>query len=101
MSLVSESPGNISPGIVFVKFPGPGKSWKSKCKVLESDADAMTQAAGAKKTSELLPAVTCIYGPSCVNDCKRCSNSFFAIPSQHVTVMNIYSDTDAICVPKK
>jgi len=49
MSLVSESPGNISPGIVFVKFPGPGKSWKSKCKVLESDADAMTQAAGAEK----------------------------------------------------
>ena len=25
-----------SPGIVFVKFPGPGKSRKSKCKVLES-----------------------------------------------------------------
>jgi len=35
MSLVSESPGNISLGIVFVKFPGPGKSWKMSL-VLES-----------------------------------------------------------------
>jgi len=29
-----ENPG--SPGIFFFKFPGPGKSWKLKFKVLES-----------------------------------------------------------------
>jgi len=54
----------------------PGKSWNCVCKIsrnwnlIDNDADATMQAAGAKKTSELLPAVTCIYGTSCVNNCK-------------------------------
>jgi len=29
------------------------------------------------------------------NNCKKCSNSFFAISSQHVTMMNTYSSMDA------
>ena len=34
----------------------------------------------------------------CANDCKKCWNSFFAISSQHVTVMNIYSSMDAAII---
>jgi len=43
-------------------------------------------------------ARTQLYGTSCVlNICKKkCWNSFFAISSQHVTVMNIYSMDAAI-----
>jgi len=35
----------MPPGIVLVKFPGPGKSWN----LLGNDVDAMMQAAGADK----------------------------------------------------
>jgi len=44
------------------------------------------------------PAVSCIYGISVVNYCKKCLISFFAISLQHVTVMNIYSSTDAAII---
>ena len=32
------------------------------------------------------------------DNCKTCWNSFFAISSQHVTVMNIYSSVDAAII---
>ena len=53
--------------------------------------DAMTQ-------TPKYPAVTCIRETSCVNDCKKCSNSFFAIFLQHVTLMNICSSIDAAII---
>jgi len=56
-----------------------GKSWN----LLGNDADA---------------TMTCIYGTPCVNGCKKCSNSYFAISLQHVTVMNIYSSIDAAVI---
>ena len=53
---------------------GPGKSWN----LLGSDADG---------------------GRKCVHNCKRFSNSFFAISAQHVTAMNVYSSMDAAVMP--
>ena len=73
--------------VMEIQVQGSGKSWN----LLGNDADAD----GRCQTSELLPAVTCIYGTSYVSNCKKCSNSFFAISSQHVIVMNIYSSMDA------
>ena len=41
-----------SPGIVFVKFPGPGKSRKSKCKVLESPGIVFLKFPGPGKSQK-------------------------------------------------
>jgi len=68
------------PGVVFVKFPGHGKSWN----LLGNDADAVLRT----QTPKYARPHTSIL----------CSNSFFAISSQHVTVMNIYSSMDAAAV---
>ena len=32
------------------------------------------------------------------NNCEKCSNSFFAVSSQHVTVMNIYSSMNTAII---
>ena len=48
--------------------------------------------------SSLTLTVTCIYRRTCVNNSKKCLNSFFAICSQHVTMMNTYSSMDAAII---
>jgi len=56
---------------------GPGKSWN----LLGSDEDGRHSDVDADA--------------KIVNNCKKCSNSLFAISSQHVTVMNVYSGMHA------
>jgi len=58
----------------------PGKSWN----LLGSDADSGHNDVDAHLYS--------------VNNCKKCSNSFVAISSQHVSVMKIYSSMDAAII---
>ena len=68
----------------------PGKSWN----LLGSGADSGHSDADADAK------ISCgnFYMEYRVNNCKKCSNSFFAISSQHVTVMNIYSSMDAAII---
>jgi len=80
-----------SQGIVFAKFPGPGKlwkmsvSWKSKCMVTESPEFARQLCENMYVRTHLFHVV----------HPQKCSSGFFAISSQHVTAMNIYCSVDA------
>jgi len=73
-----------SPWIVFLNFQdleSPGK-WVWSCAVMQT-VDAMMQ----MQTQSMH-----VHTPI------KCSNIFFAIPSQHVTVMNIYSSMYAAVI---
>jgi len=72
------------PGIVFVKFPRPGKSWKSECEVPGSPGicSAMMRTADAVMRTQ-----TPKYARPHASI--LCSNGFFGIPSRHVAVMII------------
>jgi len=74
MSLVVESPG----------YPS-AKSWN----LLGSDADSGRNDAD---TDAKICASTHLY------NCRKCSNSLFAISSRHVTVIIIYSSMDAAII---
>ena len=66
----------------------PGKSWN----LLGSDADSGHNDVDADVK---ICASAHLYS---VNNCKKCSNSFVAISSQHVSVMKIYCSMDAAII---
>jgi len=79
-----------TPRIVLVKFPGPGNLSARSWRFLE-----FTRQWCARRNQRWkLLALKNFSTSSCSNlyiwniVCKKCSNSFFAISSQHVTVMN-------------
>ena len=75
-----------SPGIVFVKFPGPGKCWenefgrrksrKCKCKIVESPGICW---AVMRRVDPMMQTQVPKYAR------KKCSNSFFDVSSQRVS----------------
>ena len=98
MSLVVESAANLSAGF-----------WKV-VEFARQCCGRIDASCWSWKSSELLAAVACIHGThihttvlpgglvtfTCsINNCK---DSFFAISSQHVTVMNIHSCMDAAII---
>ena len=88
-----------SRGIVFVKFPGPGKSRNCVYK-FPGPGKSCDCVCKIFKTWKVLENE---FGPEkswnfLGNDADAGAKSFFAIFSQHVTVMNIYSSMDVAIV---
>jgi len=96
-----------SPGIVFIKFRGSGNSWKislvleillqgtgKSWNLLGHDSDGLHSVVGA----DVKISCSNLYIWNIMCKYKKLSNSFFAVSSQHVTVINIFYSTDATIV---